>query len=374
MHVRGRIEYLVVWACLAMCACGRDATAETPGRPTRAPAASSGANPVTQGEAPAEPVQEGLVIGEYRLARHAVVDGDTIRAENLEDSIRLLSIDTEETVRSKRDRAAIEADFEKYLKRNRGDAVRPKKTGTPMGNRAAEFAEAFFEGVEAVRLERDDPKALRGRYGRLLAYAFVKKDGKWTSYNVEAVRAGMSPYFTKYGYSHRFHNQFARAEAEARRAQRGIWDPDANGYGDYAERKDWWDARADFIQAFEHQAAGRDDFVVLTYWDANARLEGKLGEQVTVLGTVDKVQRFKGLVRVFLGGEQGNDFPIIFRDKAIFTQSDLGRYQGEPVTVRGPIERYKRGDYETLQIVVGDPEQIGLPSLPWPGDIARAAE
>jgi hypothetical protein len=44
------------------------------------------------------------------------------------------------------------------------------------------------------------------------------------------------------------------------------------------------------------------------------------------------------------------------------------------VTVRGSIERYKRGDFETLQIVVGDLEQIGLPSLPWPGDPARATE
>ena len=364
MHLRGRIECLVVWACLAMCSCGRDATAEAPGKPIRAPAASR----------VADPVQEGLVIGEYRLAPHAVIDGDTIRVENVEESIRLLSIDTEEKVRSKRDRAAVEVDFEKYLKTKRGNALRPKKAGTPMGNRATEFAEAFFEGIETVRLERDDPKALRGRYGRLLAYAFVKKNGKWASYNVEAVRAGMSPYFTKYGYSHRFHNQFARAEGEARRAQRGIWDPEAKGYGDYAERKDWWDARAAFIQAFEHETAGRDDYIVLTHWDANARLEEKLGEEVTVLGTVDKVQHFKGLVRVLLGGEQGNDFPIIFRDKAVFLRSALGRYEYEPVRVRGPIERYKRGSYETLQIVVGDPEQVGLPSLPWPDETAQAAE
>lgn len=374
MHVRGRIKCLVVWACLAMCGCEPDATAEAPGQPIGGSAADSAADLPTKNEKPVEPVQGGLLIGGYRLAPDAIVDGDTIRVENLENSIRLLSIDTEEQVRSKRDLAAIEADFEKYLKTNRGDAVRPKKAGTPMGDRAAEFAEEFFDGAETVRLERDDPKALRGRYGRLLAYAFVKKNGKWTSYNVEAVRAGMSPYFTKYGYSHRFHSQFARAEAEARRARRGIWDPDARGYNDYAERKDWWDARADFIRASEHNAAGRDDFIVLTHWDANTQLREKLGEEVTVLGTVKKVQHFKRLVRVFLDGEQGKDFPIIFFDKAVFPRSGLGRYKGEPVTVRGSIERYKRGSYQTLQIVVDDPEQIGLPSLPWPGDTAQAAE
>ena len=374
MHVRGRIECVVVWACLAMFGCERDATAETTGTPIGTHETSSVADTVTKNEEPAEPVRGGLVIGEYRLAPRGVVDGDTIRVENLKNSIRLLSIDTEEKVRGKRDQAAIEADFEKYLKRKRGDAVRPRKAGTPMGRRATEFAEEFFDGIESVRLERDDPRVLRGRYGRLLAYAFVKKDGKWTSYNVEAVRAGMSPYFTKYGYSHRFHNQFARAEGEARRARRGIWDPDAKGYDDYAERKDWWDARASFIQVFEHQAAGRDDFIVLTHWDASARLEEKLGDEVTVLGTVGRVQDFKRLVRVLLSGEQGKDFPIIFFDKVVFRRSGLRRYAGEPVTVRGSIERYKRGDFETLQIVVGDPEQIGLPPLPWPGDPARAAE
>ncbi|MBW2191959.1 MAG: thermonuclease family protein [Deltaproteobacteria bacterium] len=89
-----------------------------------------------------------------------------------------------------------------------------------MGERATQFAKAFFEGAEVVRLERDDPKEIRGHFGRLLAYVFVKKSGRWTSYNVEAVRAGMSPYFTKYGYSHRFHNQFTHAESEARQAKR----------------------------------------------------------------------------------------------------------------------------------------------------------
>ncbi|MDH3202534.1 MAG: thermonuclease family protein [Myxococcales bacterium] len=374
MHFGGRIVCLVVWTCLVGYGCGRDATAEGLGTPTGAAATNSAADPVAGDEEPAEVMGEGLVIGEYRLAPRAVIDGDTIRVENLEGSIRLLSIDTEEAIRSKRDRAAIKADFDEYLKRKQGDAVRPRKAGTPMGNRAIEFAERFFEGADVVRLERDDPKALRGRYGRLLAYAFVQKDGKWTIYNVEAVRAGMSPYFTKYGYSHRFHNQFARAETEARRARRGIWDPNAEGYGDYAVRKDWWDARADFIQAFEHQATGRDDLVVLNHWDAKARLEKMLGDEVTLLGTVDKVEHFRGLVRVVLGGEQANDFPIIFREKEIFDRSDLARYRGEPVTVRGRVERYERGDYQTLQIVVGRPKQIGLPSLPWPGEPALAAE
>lgn len=370
MYSRAGITGLIVWGLVAVTGCEPDATAEAPGQ-----AAADGVADASEEEAkPIAPTQGGLLIGDYSLEPEGVIDGDTIRVESLSDAIRLLSIDTEEKVRSDSDRAAIEADFVAYLKTNRGDAARPKKTGTPMGDQATQFAETFFEGVEAVRLERDDPKAIRGRFGRLLAYAFVQKDGKWTSYNVETVRAGMSPYFTKYGYSHRFHTQFARAEAEARQAARGIWDPNAQGYGDYVERKDWWDARADFIQAAEHSAAGGDSLIVLTDSDAREQLREKLGEEVTVLGTVEKVQHFKRLVRVFLGGEQRKDFPIIFFNKKAFSESGLGRYKREPVTVRGSIERYKRGNTMTLQIVVDDPAQIGLPLLPWPDETALATE
>jgi hypothetical protein len=42
--------------------------------------------------------------------------------------------------------------------------------------------------------------------------------------------------------------------------------------------------------------------------------------------------------------------------------------------VRGVVERYERGNYRTLQIVVKDPGQISLPSLPWPQDDPLAAD
>ena len=237
-----------------------------------------------------------------------------------------------------------------------------------MGERATEFAKAFFEGAEVVRLERDDPKEIRGHFGRLLAYVFVKKSGRWTSYNVEAVRAGMSPYFTKYGYSHRFHNQLTHAEADARQAKRGIWNANAQGYGDYDERKAWWNARADFIRAFEHEANRRDDYIQLTHWDALQDLEDSLGQTVTILSTIDRVQHFKGLVRVSLARQRGSGFPVIFFDRDVFRESGIDRYRREPVTVRGTVERYEKGTYRTLQVVVKDPAQVLLAKLPWPDD------
>jgi endonuclease YncB( thermonuclease family) len=356
-----------VLACLvAIAGCDRGATAEAPVQQVDTAEAHTGA--AERVKPTAQPLrdidQEGLLIGEYRLAESPVVDGDTIRVEGVDGSIRLLSIDTKEKLRGRADRAAAAQDFEQYVAKKRGEATRPQKAGTPMGEEASKFAKAFFNGAETVRLERDDAKEIRGHYGRLLAYAFVEKNGRWTSYNVECVRAGMSPYFTKYGYSHRFHNQLAHAEIEARQAKRGIWDPDAQGYGDYDERKAWWNARAEFIRAFEHEANRRNDYVQLSHWDAFEQLEEKLGQEVSVLSTVDKIQHFKGLVRVSLAKQRGKGFPVIFFDRDVFDESGIERFKREPVKVRGTVERYEKGNYRTLQIVVKEPTQVVLPSLP----------
>jgi endonuclease YncB( thermonuclease family) len=370
MRTWGSIWAVGAGILVSIAGCDRGATAEAPIHQVDATEAHTG--DAERGPAKAPPSreveQEGLLIGEYRLPAHPVVDGDTIRVDGVDGSIRLLSIDTEEKLRGKADRAAAAKDFQKYLKRKRGDATRPKKAGTPMGERATEFAKTFFEGAEVVRLERDDPKEIRGYFGRLLAYVFAKKNGRWTSYNVEAVRAGMSPYFTKYGYSHRFHNQFTHAESEARQAKRGIWSTDAQGYGDYDERMAWWNARADFIRAFEHEANARDDYIQLTHWDALQDLENSLGQTVTILSTVDRVQHFKGLVRVLLARQRGSGFPVIFFNEDVFRESGIDRYRREPVTVRGTVERYEKGTYRTLQVVVDDPAQVLLAKLPWPDD------
>jgi hypothetical protein len=44
------------------------------------------------------------------------------------------------------------------------------------------------------------------------------------------------------------------------------------------------------------------------------------------------------------------------------------------VTVRGTVERYEKGNYQTLQVVVKEPTQVVLAKLPWPNDAKRAAE
>jgi endonuclease YncB( thermonuclease family) len=304
----------------------------------------------------------GLVIGEFALAGKPVVDGDTIKVEGLDASLRLLALDTEETVKDKRSARDMESDFERYLADRRAASSRGlPKVGTPLGEEAKQFAIRFFEGADRVRLERDHPKEIRDRFDRYLAYVFAIKDGKWVNYNVECVRAGMSPYFTKYSYSRRFHAEFVAAEAEARAARRGIWAPDAKGYRDYDQRKPWWDARAEFLKRFEQEAAGRSDHVVLTHWDSMAQLDKLKGQEVTILGLVSEVSfGEKGPSRVTLSRRMFGDLAVVFFDKDVFAASGVARYRGEFIKVTGVVSEYqnKYTKKRQLQLIVSLPSQV----------------
>lgn len=309
----------------------------------------------------------GLVIGEFSLPAKAVVDGDTIKVRGLDTSLRLLAIDTEETYKRDADRRASDSDFDAYLRDKKGDSVRPAKAATPLGEEAKDFAKKFFEGITRVRLERDHPKEIRGAYGRYLTYVFVEKNGKWVNYNVEAVRAGMSPYFSKYGYSRRFHEEFIAAENEAKEKQIGIWKPGCQCYPDYALRREWWDARAEFILEFERKAKDREDYVVLTNWDAMRRLEERLGKEVTILASVGDIRRGdKGPSRALLSRRLFNDFPAVFFDSDVFSSSGITRYKGEFVAVTGVVNKYKNkyNNKQVLQILVSLPSQVKGSKLP----------
>lgn len=338
-----------------------------------APAADSGAQRYSKA-ALAESLAEsstdpGLVLGEFELAPDPVVDGDTIKVQGLDGSLRLLAIDSEETFKGKKHLRAAESDFDAYLKDLRGTRLRPAKAQTPMGEEAKEWAKRFFDGVTTVRLERDHPKEIRGRFNRYLVYVFVEKNGRWVNYNVEHVRAGMSPYFTKYSYSRRFHDQFVAAEREARAAKRGIWNPESKSNKDYDERKEWWDARAEFIKAFEAKAEGRDDYIVVTHWDAMKRLEKFIDQEVTVLGLVGDIRwngAGKGPTRVLLSRKLFNDLAVIFWDREVFARSGVDTHKGEFVAITGIVQVYenKYRKRRELQLVVETPSQVVRSPVP----------
>lgn len=309
----------------------------------------------------------GLVLGEFALAaKKGVVDGDTIKVDGLDASLRLLGLDCEETFKSEAALRAYEYGFDTYLAREQAKTDHPVKIPTPLGMDAKHFAEDFFADVTAVRLERDHPKDVRDRYNRLLAYVFARKHGEWVNYNVECIRAGMSPYFTKYGRATRFDAEMIAAQDEARAARRGIWDPAGEHYRDYPLRLAWWDARAAFVEQFERETAGKDNAIVLTHWDALHQLEERVGDEVELLGTIGDIRRGKGNAptRVLLGRRMFSDFPLVFFDDDVFTATGIEKVKGEFVRVRGTVRKYafkgKRGRAggEQLQIVIDRPEQI----------------
>jgi len=307
----------------------------------------------------------GVVVGEFHLTK--VIDGDTISVDGLDSSLRLLGIDTEETFKNEPDRRGVEADWQGYLKAKRGDSKRPVKMATPLGEQAKLFGKKFFEGSTLVRIERDDPRQIRDRYNRYLAYVLAKKDGVWVNYNVETVRAGMSPYFAKYGYSSRFHDEFVAAEKEARAAKRGIWEAGAMAYPDYAEREAWWNARGDFVRAWRQEAEGKPDHFMIDQWDIMARLEDSVGREVTLLGTVGSV-RFgdRGPTRVMMSRRMFSDVPLIFWDKDVFVASGVAGWKGEFISVTGTVTEYenKHNHRKQLQIVIDRPSQIRLSPVP----------
>lgn len=314
-----------------------------------------------------EELDPGLLIGEFLLQNKGVVDGDTIKVEGLDASMRLLGLDCEETFKNEKALRAYEVGFAEYLKNEQAKTDHPVKIPTPLGMEAKHFAEEFFANVHKVRLERDDPRDIRDRYDRYLAYVFAQKDGKWVNYNVECIRAGMSPYFTKYGYSTRFHDEMVEAQEEARAAKRGIWDPTKEHYLDYPLRLAWWDLRAEFVAEFQREAAKKKNYITLTHWDSLAQLEHFEGDEVVLLGNVGDIRVGKngGPTRVMLARRMFDDFTLVFFDDEVLDRSKVEHAQGEFVRVRGSVTTYKfrkkgRRDSgeEQLQIVVKDARQI----------------
>lgn len=307
-----------------------------------------------------------LELGEFPIdGAGAVIDGDTIKVHGLESSMRLLAIDAEETFKHEDERRAFNAGWERYKKEARGNSPRPVKFPTPLGEDAKTWAQAFFDGVTTVKLERDHPGEIRDYYGRYLAYVLVQKDGNWVNYNIECVRHGFSPYFVKYGRSRRFHREFLEAQKLAQAGKLGIWAPDKQHYDDYAERLKWWGEREAAITRFEKQMEERpESYVALTRWDAMLRLEAKIGKEVTLLGAVTEVKYGeRGPSVVKLSRNRGNDFDVVFWDKDVLLASGAQYKKGEYIQVRGVVSRYRDArNIDRLQLVVTLPGQVLAPS------------
>lgn len=131
------------------------------------------------------------------------VDGDTLKLENGE-RVRLIGIDTPETHESPK------------LYRDARKSGQDAAVIQALGKKSAVFAKKLVEG-KRVRLEFDVEK--NDRYGRLLAYVFLK-DG--TFVNAEIVKQGYASPYT-FPPNVRYVDMFLSLYKEARENKRGLW-------------------------------------------------------------------------------------------------------------------------------------------------------
>lgn len=286
-----------------------------------------------------------LVLGSKPLTAppRGVVDGDTIRVDDLKESLRLVGLDTEETFKDKGLKALAARDWAEYLRTVMSGHTpeRPPKYGSPMGEAAKDFAARFFDGVRTVRLEYDAPGRRIDYYGRHLVLVLVEREERLVNFNVEVVRQGLSPYFVKYGRSARFHPAFLAAEKEARDAKRGIWgDPPAHRcYPDYGARLAWWRERDRALEKIAERRAAGETILLLgddATWDRLLAAEGK---EVTVAGTPGAVQKRGDTALIALGHQAGKDF-MIAGPAADIAAHALAGQEGNIVLVSGTVSLY----------------------------------
>jgi micrococcal nuclease len=130
-----------------------------------------------------------------------VVDGDTVRLliNGKEETVRLIGINTPETV----------------------DSRRPVQCfGREASKRAKEILSDAF-----VFLENDPTQGDRDKYNRLLRYVLLP-DG--TNFNRKMIEEGYAHEYT-YGVPYRYQSDFKEAERRAREAATGLWSEETCG-------------------------------------------------------------------------------------------------------------------------------------------------
>ncbi len=131
----------------------------------------------------------------YRVLK--VVDGDTMDVEidGKVERLRLIGIDTPETVDPRKDVQCF---------------------GKEASNKAKELLEGNF-----VTLESDDTQSERDKYKRLLVYVFLP-DG--TNFNKYMIEEGYAYEYT-YDEAYKYQSEFKEAQINAKNSNKGLWNP-----------------------------------------------------------------------------------------------------------------------------------------------------
>jgi len=127
------------------------------------------------------------------------VDGDTIRVriDGKEETIRMIGVDTPET-------------------------VHPNKPVEFYGKEASYFTKKLCPVGSKVYLTYDwDPT---DKYGRLLAYVWYQHEGEWLMHNLNLIVNGYGHAYTVFPFDEAYMDLFIEAERIARRRDLGLWD------------------------------------------------------------------------------------------------------------------------------------------------------
>lgn len=133
----------------------------------------------------------GLVY--YQVDR--VVDGDTVRVliDGVSQSIRLIGIDTPET-------------------------VHPTKAVECMGKEASDTAKRLLNGKK-VALEEDQSQGDKDKYNRLIRYIILEDE---TNFNKWMILEGYAYEYT-YNTPYKYQAEFKQAQATAQANKKGLW-------------------------------------------------------------------------------------------------------------------------------------------------------
>jgi micrococcal nuclease len=183
-------------AALAVAGCGVDTDNAVPEADpaTEQPARVSQAEPQAQTKATPKP-RPPKVASRQWLSVVGVVDGDTIkvRAAGNIRTVRLIGVDTPET-------------------------KDPNEPVGCYGPEASAYARKLLDG-QRVRLQADPSQDRVDRYGRTLAYVWLR-NGRMV--NEELIRAGYGREYT-YDKPYRHQHRFRTAQSKAKAADAGIW-------------------------------------------------------------------------------------------------------------------------------------------------------
>ena len=188
---------VAVLAALVLTGCGVDADTGVPeaDRTTERPARAAEAKPPAHTKpAPRKPKPKSNSSQRW-LSIVGVVDGDTIkvRAAGGVRTVRLIGVDTPET-------------------------KDPDESVGCYGPEASAYAQDLLDG-QRVRLQTDPSQGHVDRYGRTLAYVWLR-NGQMV--NEALIRGGYGREYT-YDEPYRYQRRFKAAQSKAKAADAGLW-------------------------------------------------------------------------------------------------------------------------------------------------------